>query len=266
MKRQPSYWEGVILGSSRFCVISSLDGVLLRLHTPIADSTTLQGKQALVKEHVLFLIDPAKLFASVYKDDEMEPLLLQCRNEPDSAHTNPTSLPDSFLLSMQPIFQIRHPALMFPSMLRAQSPMEDTNTRNPRVITTMTLRHSRSLYDWYLENGGERKPRVIDADDIMNDPAAVRQLCLQTGLDPDAIQYEWEERHEENPIKASFLSTINASKGIVKGLDACNLNIETEKVKWKAAFDDETAEDLAKLVYDAMPDYEYLLSQRTRSK
>jgi hypothetical protein len=209
---------------------------------------------------------PVKLFASVYKDDEVEPLLLQQRGEPESAHTNPSSLPDRFLLSLQPIFQIRHPALMFPSMLRAQALMGDTNTRNPRVSATMTLCHSRALYDWYLENGGERIPRVIDADDIMNDPAAVRQLCLQTGLDPDAIQYEWEERHEENPLKAKFLSTINASKGIVKGLDASNLNIEDEKVKWKAAFDDEIAEGLAKLVYDAMPDYEYLRSQRTRSK
>jgi hypothetical protein len=241
--------------------------VLGRFFTPIADHILLQGKQALIKEHTIFLLGPDKLFATLYTNDNVEPLVLQERDEPKSAHTNPTSLPDRFLLSMQPIFQIRHPALMFPSMLRAQSNvMEDSNTRHPRVFCSLTLRHSRALYDWYLHNGGERKPRVIDADDIMTDHAAIRQLCIETGLDPDAIQYEWEEQHEEHRIHAAFLSTINASTGIVKGLDARSLDIGDEKVKWKAEFGDEAAEDMAKFVYDAMPDYEYLLSRRTRSK
>jgi hypothetical protein len=173
----------------------------------------------------------------LYNGDKSEPLLLQQRDEPESAHTNPTNLPDRFLLSMQPIFQIRHPALMFPSMLRAQSrTMDDSTTRNPRVFCSMTLSHSRALYDWYLENGDKQRPRVIDADDIMNEPAVVRQLCIETGLDPDAVQYEWEEQHEENPLKASFLSTINGSKGIIKGLDSRNLNIEVEKIKWETEF------------------------------
>jgi hypothetical protein len=169
---------------------------------------------------------------------------------------------------MQPIFQIRHPALMFPSMVRTQGAvMEDSNTRNPRVYSTLTLRHSRAVYDWYLANASsERKPRVIDADDIMNNPAAVRQLCVETGLDPDAVQYEWEEVHEENPLIARFKSTINASKGIIKGMDARSLDIEKEKTKWKAEFGEEEAENLAKYVNDAMPDYEYMLSHRTRGE
>jgi hypothetical protein len=123
------------------------------------------------------------------------------------------------------------------------------------------------LYDWYLENENKtgRKPRIIDADDIMNNPAAVRQLCLDTKLDPDAIQYEWEEQKEENVLKASFLSTLNTSNGIVKGLDSCDLNIETEKSKWKAEFGDETGEEMAEFVYKAMPDYLYLLNQPTRA-
>jgi hypothetical protein len=171
------------------------------------------------------------------------------------------------LLSLQPIFQIRHPALMFPSMIRAQiGTMEDSNTRNPRIWSTLTLRHSRAVYDWYAENAREMKPRVIDADDIMNNPDAVRQLCIETGLDPEAVQYSWEEVQEEDPLKARFKSTINASKGIIKGLDARSLDIEAEKTKWKAEFDGEEAERLAKFVHDAMPDYKYLLSRRTRGK
>jgi hypothetical protein len=199
----------------------------------------------------------------------VEPLVIQERDAPDAAHsvTNPTSVPDSFLLSMQPIFQIRHPALMFPSMLRAQMAiMEDSNTHNPRIWSTLTLRHSRAVYDWYAENAGEMKPRVIDADDIMNDPDAIRQLCIETGLDPDTVQYSWEEVQEENPLVARFKSTINASKGIIKGLDARSLDIEKEKTKWKTDFGNEEADRLAKFVNDAMPDYNYLLSHRTVGK
>ncbi|KAF2026875.1 hypothetical protein EK21DRAFT_73227 [Setomelanomma holmii] len=238
-----------------------------KLQDEVANASQ-NGKQALIKEHTMFLSGPDKLFATLYEDDEVDPLVLQQRDEPLSTHTNPTSLPDRFLRSMQPIFQIRHPALMFPSMVRAQSnaPLENTTTRNPRVFCCFTLRPTRELYNWYLEHASALTPRLIDADDIMNDPAAVRQLCIETGLDPDAVQYEWEEKHEENPLKASFLSTINKSTGIVKGLDARNLDIEKEKRKWIVDFGDDAAEDLEKAVREAMPDYEYLLSRRTRSK
>jgi hypothetical protein len=233
-----------------------------------ANDISVQGKQAFIKEHAMLLSGPDDLFARLYKDDQVEPLVLQQRDEPETAHTNPTSLPDRFLLSMQPIFQIRHPALMFPSMVRAQSRMDPTsNAQRPMVFCTLTLHPSRVLYDWYLENAAsDRKPRVIDADDIMNDPAAVRQLCIDTGFDPDAVQYEWEERHEENPIKAAFLSTIYSSKGIVKGLDSANIDIEVEKAKWKTEFGDDNGKLIAKYVNDAMPHYEYMLSQRTHSK
>lgn len=183
-------------------------------------------------------------------------------------HTNPSTVPDHILLRLQPIFQIRHPALMFPSFIRAQrdSFTPDMQPSSNLGKLTLTLRHSRELYDWYLEKSpSDRKPRVIDADDIMNDKEAVRQLCIQTGMDPDAVQYEWNERTEEDPFKKRFLATINSSKGIIPGLAAKGLDIEVEKGKWKKEFGEQGGEDLAKFVYDAMPDYNYLRSQRTTS-
>ena len=63
---------------------------------------------------------------------------------------------------------------------------------------------------------------------------------------------------------ATFKSTLNASKGIEPGLEARSLNIEEEKVKWAAEFGEKDAEDLAKFVHEAMPDYEYLLKRRVR--
>lgn len=188
------------------------------------------------------------------------------RLRPNETNTNPTYLPDSFLLALQPVFQIRHPALMFPSFLRAQSKvLADLHPTSPTISACTTLRFSRQLYDWYASHPSSQPPKIIDADDIMNNRAAVRQLCVETGLDPDAVQYEWDVAEEEkDPRKAAFLSTINASQGIKKGLDARSIDVEAERVKWTQEWGERDAEDMARLVYEAMPDYEYLLKRRVR--
>jgi hypothetical protein len=204
------------------------------------------------------------MFAAAWPEEDkaVETLILGDASEP---HTNPSSLPDRLLLSLQPIFQIRHPILMFPSMIRAQrdSFLPNARPRDVMCKVILTLRYSRALYDWYLENAAsDRKPYVIDADDIMNDKEAVRQLCIATGLDPDAVQYEWEEKTIDDPHKKRFLSTISQSKGIIPGLAARGLDFDTEKEKWRKEWSDEDAEGMAKFVADAMPDYKYMLSQR----
>ncbi|KAB2099837.1 hypothetical protein AG0111_0g11859 [Alternaria gaisen] len=233
------------------------------------DDCAKNGKQAFVKEHTIFLSAPDKIFQSIYPDDTPPSLTVHQRNSPqnaDTAHTNPTSVPDNLLLSLQPIFQIRHPMLMFPSMLRAQRDWKpDARPRSLYCRATLTLKHSRALYDWYAKHGDKAgiTPRVIDADDIMNNPAAVRQLCEQTGLSADDVQYEWEERKVEDPLMARFLSTINASKGIKPGLGAKGKTLEAEKKKWVEEWGEEDAEDMARFVSDALPDYEYLHSRRT---
>lgn len=134
-----------------------------------------------------------------------------------------------------------------------------------KCTAMLTLRVSRALYDWYDNNPKATKPRVIDADDIMNSPGAVRELCLQTGLNPDAVQYKWDTWEETDPMKAAFLSTIKSSNGILPGMGSQGLDIEEERMKWKAEFGEEEGEYLTKMVYDAMPDYEYLLARRTQA-
>jgi hypothetical protein len=157
---------------------------------------------------------------------------------------------------------------MFPSMLRAQRDglnkdgQPGARPRDYFASTTFTLRYTRELYDWYAAQSGPT-PRIIDADDIMNDRDAVRKLCIQTGLDPNAVQYEWEERTVDDPLMARFLSTISASKGILPGLGAKGLDLEVEKEKWEKEFGGEDSKDLASFVRDAMADYEYLVARRT---
>ena len=217
-----------------------------------------------LKEHVVFLSGTDKFFAHTYNDDDPESLVLYERNAPGSAHTSPTSLPDSLLLSLRPIFQIRHPILMFPSLFRnLQKALGPIRPQQPILTAMLTLRHSRYLYDLYLSQEDGVHPQVIDADDIITDKAAVQHICVVTRLKPEAVLYEWETREEKDPLKAVFLSTINTSKGIIPSLAARGLKFETEKVKWKTEFGDEDGEDLARLVLAAMPDYDYLLSRRT---
>jgi hypothetical protein len=211
---------------------------------------------------------PDELFAAAFDKaiSGKKPFVLRhADSTKEPIHTNPTYLPDDLLLSMQPVFQIRHPVLMFPSFLRTeQKALPDTSIRDPMFPAFLTLRPSRTLFDWYANHSVALTPRVIDADDIMNDKEAVRQLCLDIDFDPDAVQYEWDTRKENDPMKAPFLSTIYSSKGIKPGLEARCLDIETEKVKWIAEFGEQDGEILARYVYDAMPDYEYLLEQRVR--
>ncbi|KAI4908537.1 hypothetical protein J4E85_011705 [Alternaria conjuncta] len=231
------------------------------------------NKQAFVKEHTIFLSGPDRLFSTVYPNDTPPALTIHPRNASPSSssphtHTNPTSVPDTLLLTLQPIFQIRHPILMFPSMLRAQKdsfPDMFTKPRSLYTCTTYTLKYTRALYEWYAEREATSGivPRIIDADDIMNNPLAVRQLCLQCGLDPEAVQYEWEEKKiEDNPLMARFLSTINASKGIKPGLAARGRKLEDEKKKWAEEWNEEFADDLEDFVKKAMADYEFLWERR----
>jgi len=117
----------------------------------------------------------------------------------EPVHTNPTYLPDDALLAMQPVFQIRLPVLMFPSFLRTvQKTLTDSSIRDPMFTAFLTLRSSRALFKWYADHPAALPPKVIDADDIMNDKEAVRQLCLEIDFDPDSVRYEWDARQEDD--------------------------------------------------------------------
>lgn len=134
-------------------------------------------------------LDPKKLFESVDKKLELPEL---CVEEPGSAaptaHSSCLCLPDDLLMTWQPVILIRNPALMFPSLARAEI---DTERRlgGPHDAAVMTLSWTRDLYEWFSKRGIQ--PLVIDADDIIKDPGVVREVCHVTGMDPDAVITEW---------------------------------------------------------------------------
>ena len=164
------------------------------------------------------------------------------------------------LLSLQPIFQIRSPLRMFPSMVRAA--YEVGFPYNIPMHPSLSLRYSRALYDWYRTHENAPSPLIIDADDIMSSRDTVRELCIRAGLDPDSIKYEWDTRKADDPAKARFLSTVYASTGILPGLDSKGLKLEAEAAKWREEFGEKDGEELEKTVRAAWPDYEYLRSHR----
>lgn len=224
-----------------------------------------------IKEHVYMLTSPEKLFARGFGEDydDETPFVLHREGETKPpTHTNPTFLPDDLLLALQPVFQIRHPILMFPSLVRAYGRAMAAHTSRPsapKLVAILTLRHSRQLFDWYLQHPAAPAPKVIDADDIMGDREAVRRLCCEIGFDPDAVRYEWEAREETDPIDVAFFSTVAASTGIEPGFEARGRDLEGEKVKWVEEFGEVDAGDLARAVEAAVVDYEYLLGYRVRS-
>ncbi|KAK3691216.1 hypothetical protein LTR37_018804 [Vermiconidia calcicola] len=228
-----------------------------------------KGNQVFVKEHALLLYRPDKLFKLAYPDEAPPPLTVHSKAQRDyqQRHTNPTILPDDFLLSMQPIFQVRHPIRMFPSGNRVMSvtPLGHTTLGgNLAIKAIMTLRYIREIYDWYLAQEGAPEPKIVDADDVMESKATVRRLCEETGLDHDCVLYEWETWEETEPMRVRLLSTIRQSRGILPGLGSQGYSVETELPKWREEFGEEDAEVLAKHVRDAMPDYDYLHCRRVR--
>lgn len=204
------------------------------------------------------------------------------------SENNQTLLPDQYLLTWQFAFLIRHPALAWPSMYRAMIRMSklgflDDDGVKGASVTNMTLKWTRKLFDWCLGQPGEPvEPLVIDAHDIIHNPGAVLRFCEAAGLDTNAIQFVWggenDEKKAENFVSSDpseskdmhqasariMLSTLEASKGIVKDKAPAAVDIDIEAEKWRAEFGDEVAGIIEKAVWDAMPDYEYLRERRVQ--
>ena len=59
-----------------------------------------------------------------------------------------------------------------------------------------------------------------------------------------------------------MMSSLSASKGVIKDKAPANIDIAAEAAKWKVEFGEEVAQIIEKAVWDSMPDYEYLKSKR----
>ncbi|KAJ5974923.1 hypothetical protein N7481_008630 [Penicillium waksmanii] len=254
------------------------------------ESANSEGKLVVVKEHSNFLTDPVAKTRFLYGEESVTqemPWELRGPNElvqltSRSIH-NETILSDGFLKTWLPIFLIRHPALSFPSFYRAcvradgEEFMKSIPGRRSCQMV-MTMRWTRKLHDFYVEHFNESNiqaeqgkakaiwPIVLDADDIMTEPAVLVRLCNTIGLDRDRLRYQWEPADQVPPLWAqAFRTTLDSSTTINTKKAAGDIDINEEGRKWRDEFGEEDGQMIENYVRAAMLDYNFLKSKRLRA-
>lgn len=195
----------------------------------------------------------------------------------DEKHTNPTLLPDSFFLSTVPVFIIRHPAMQVESWYRADSRIAPVDITNPLKKMSSDISSCRKLLEWYEANvpadvpvdapkrPGPFKPIVLDADDLLENPAAIEELCRRCNFDIAKVTYEWEASGPEandNVATKSYLQDLWKSTGVDKSKSSKGVTIEGKHQKWKEEFGDQVADFLKERVELAMHDYVYMKERK----
>ncbi|EFQ98482.1 hypothetical protein MGYG_01510 [Nannizzia gypsea CBS 118893] len=231
-----------------------------------------QDKHIFVKNHSFFAVEPSALLDKVKGGKELPSLTIVPRplaseqegdvsTTPTRPKTNPTFLPDEYLALWQPVFIIRHPALVVESWYRAETRVSPVNVRD-RVWSYLSFRYSRSLYDWYASNatasnGTETavdgkgasflRPIVVEADDILSGECLTK-FCDACGMSAEHIKYEWEqippEGQDVSVRHLSYLGGLWQSTGLDQSKSSKGLDMDVRYGKWKEEFGDSVAEGL----------------------
>ncbi|EFE37245.1 hypothetical protein TRV_08101 [Trichophyton verrucosum HKI 0517] len=245
-----------------------------------------QDKHLFVKNHSFFVVEPSALLDEAQRGEEVPSLTIVPRPlaaeaeggvsaTPARTKTNTTFFPDEYLLLWQPVFMIRHPALVVESWYRTETRVVPIGVKD-RVWSYLTFRYSRSLYDWYVaratESNGTKTaadgnsasspwPIVIDADDVLSGECLAK-FCSACGMSVGHIKFEWEElpleAQDVSKRHMSYMRDLWASTGLDQSKSSKGLDMEVRYGKWKEEFGDSVAEGLYERVQKLMPDYEYL--------
>ncbi|KAJ9492919.1 hypothetical protein VN97_g258 [Penicillium thymicola] len=251
-----------------------------------------EKKIMFTKEHAFWFVNPGYFTsagdgAATPTPEQLKDFHVSIPERYGSSQTfsanNKTFMSDEYLRTWQLAFIIRHPALVYPSLYRAMQKLSkagfiDEDGIKGLSMANMTMEWTRKLFDWCLEQPDESvAPLVIDANDVIHNPAAVVKFCEKVGLDTASMQFEWngstnvsenwtsgvDTQVEMGKIAASImLSTLEESRGVVKGKAPISVDIDAEVPKWRVEFGDEITELLEKATRDSMPDYEYLKASR----
>ncbi|KAK7046014.1 hypothetical protein VNI00_007009 [Paramarasmius palmivorus] len=247
-----------------------------------------ESKVPLTKDHIFYLMDARTVYKLLgQKDTSKRPLpvvtdrALDVQEDPSVATTakpeehrpysNPTLIPDRFLLTFTPILIIRHPARAYPSSLRAHSRSVGGSVFDANFPSNATYKLSRMIYDWYNAScdaqslPASRRPIIVDGDKLVRDtPHQMKTLCGAVGLDASQIRYNWEPKgdHGWGKVWDAYYEGIKNSTGVIKtedALEAPNLHVELEK--WKKEWDEDIAKKLMEFVELSLDDYNYLLER-----
>ncbi|KAF2690735.1 hypothetical protein K458DRAFT_412079 [Lentithecium fluviatile CBS 122367] len=241
------------------------------------------GKGCFVKQHVCWMIDPVSEinFIRDLKIDGQEAWdfggkVDRTEVKSERSEGNDTVLPDALLKEFCPTFLIRHPALAFPSMVRAsRDALDSPDGQN----WELNYHWSKRMYEWYASRlsvqekrsatNGIEFPIVLDSDDIEH-PPLVEKYAQAIGLDKSLLRWKWpvvtpQEVEQNGMIMARMKDTLMNSQGIVKGKSSEGLDVEVEKEKWMKEFGEDLGGKLCLLVDKAMEDYEWLRERRLRA-
>ncbi|KAL5312871.1 hypothetical protein ACEPPN_019297 [Leptodophora sp. 'Broadleaf-Isolate-01'] len=239
-------------------------------------SVQAKGKTPFIKEHAFtimkpetistYLAHPRSHTAQLAKGQGVGVVTTGTDYAPNDGNDgNPTVLPTQFLRSVTPVFLIRHPALVFESILRVSGPTMGAQVDDEEFPVDASLRWLRILHDWFAQSGGH--PIVLNADEIIARPTIVQQLCEQLQLDPTGVRFEWDPVAPaivagQSSYQRHFFSTIQSSCGVRldkhSAAQGPKLNLDVMTATWRDAYGFETAAALRSFVDAAMPDYEYL--------
>ncbi|KAL8680079.1 MAG: hypothetical protein Q9186_003718 [Xanthomendoza sp. 1 TL-2023] len=251
-----------------------------------------EGKTIFFKEHGFMMLDPG-VFTTEFPPSDSRPQRPCPKVVDQTAHdsgkdgdsisgsdivqkTNPSVLPDTFIRTLCPIIQIRHPAISIPSYYRTKA-LSDMFSLDYLAGTSYAW--SRITFDWFCEHvythrkdtprGNISWPLVVDGDDLVNDnERVISAICSLAELDMNGIIKAWDPTSEEIKKKQPemlqrFMSTLQASTGIIKsGRKVEDISVDKEAEKWIEEFGSEVANRLKETVEATMDHYLYLAQFR----
>ncbi|KAI4289145.1 MAG: hypothetical protein L6R35_001586 [Caloplaca aegaea] len=241
------------------------------------------GRSVFVKEHANFLATPEERSRQIFGTGvHGPPLTLKDTAGSAWSDQNFTVLPDEFLQTWLPTFLIRHPALTFPSYYRAVVKMdgnEEAAANHYASLKTISIKGSRQLYDLYVQwrhklpSSADKRdvwPIVLDADDVISSPDTMARYCHMLNMDSKKLRFSWNALKQDDllqmaPFHQVMRSTLIQSTGVVKAKAQSAIDIGEEAEKWETEFGAAAAQLIAKMVDEAMPDYEYLRAKRLRA-
>lgn len=240
------------------------------------------GQSVFVKEHATFLATPEERSCLVFGTGiHGPPLTVDHTAGSTWSDQNFTVLPDEFLQTWLPTFLIRHPALAFPSYYRAVVKIEGNEgaaADHYGSFKMISIKGSRQLYDLYVQwrhklpSSADKRdvwPIVLDADDVISSPDTMTLYCHMLNMDSEKLRFSWDALKQNEllqmaPSQQVMRSTLLQSTGVVRAKAQSAIDIDEETEKWKTEFGAAAAQLIAKMVCEAMPDYEYLRAKRLR--
>ncbi|KAL0577223.1 hypothetical protein V5O48_004764 [Marasmius crinis-equi] len=226
-----------------------------------------KGNIPLVMDHAMMLTSPTIPRTNMPEKPKIEDPKLDGDRNPTTEVPipNPTFLPDRFLLTLTPIFTIRHPALVLPSYLKAvsaeASPVE--SAFGEEFPTAVSYKNQIQIFDFYKALNGGEAPVVVDGERLVkNTQAVMKSVCEKLGLDEKNVKYEWESKDVPKFPKTieAFTGKAKRSTGVIQdGMYDKPVDIDEHAKKWKEEWGEDVAKRMEELVRGAMKDYEYLL-------